>query len=144
MMLKPGQSYRLTWRIFTHQGGDFDQQLLRRGGTVVRSEKYVYAVGETAKVDFATSRGTKTVRRKITATGDIDIEYKGTHALLLGISDEQKLIEKRIRFILERQQMQDKSDSRYGAFMIFDNEGDSILTNDQGRSDLSEGRELVR
>lgn len=143
MMLKPGQSYRLTWRIFTHQGGDFDQQLFRRGGTVVRSEKYVYAVGETAKVDFATSRSTKTVRRKITATGDIDIEYKGTHALLLGISDEQKLIEKRIRFILERQQMQDKSDSRYGAFMIFDNEGDSILTNDQRRSDLSEGRERL-
>ena len=27
--------------------------------------------------------------------------------------------------------------------MIFDNEGDSILTNDQGRSDLSEGRERL-
>jgi hypothetical protein len=143
MTLKPGQSYRLAWRIFTHQGDDFDQQLLRRGGTVVRSEKYVYAVGETAKVDFVTSKGTKTVSRKITAKGDIDIEYKGTHALLLGISGEKELIEKRIRFILERQQMQDRSDTRYGAFMIFDNEGDSILTNNQGRSDLSEGRERL-
>jgi len=143
MTLKPGQSYRLAWRIFTHQGSDFDQQLLRRGGKVVRSTKYVYAVGETAKVDFVTSKGTKTVSRKITATGDIDIEYKGTHALLLGISGEKELIEKRIRFILDCQQMQDINDPRYGAYMIFDNEGDSILTNDQGRSDLSEGRERL-
>ena len=143
MTLKPGQSYRLTWRIFTHQGGDFDQQLMKRGGTMVRSEKFVYAVGETAKVDFVTNKGTKTISRKITATGDIDIEYKGTHALLLGISGEQKLMEKRIRFILDRQQMQDINAPRYGAYMIYDNEGDSILTNDQGRSDLSEGRERV-
>ena len=143
MTMKPNQSYRLTWRIFTHQGSDFNEQLLKRGGTVVRSEKYVYAIGETAKVEFVTSKGTKTVSRKITATGDIDIEYKGTHALLLGISGEQKLMEKRIRFIIDRQQMNDKTDTRYGAYMIFDNEGDSILTNDQNRSDLSEGRERV-
>lgn len=89
MTQKPGQSYRLTWRIFTHQGSDFDEQLLLRGGMAVRSDKYVYAVGETAKVDFITSRGTKTVSRKITATGETDIEYKGTHALLLGISGEK-------------------------------------------------------
>ena len=143
MTLKPGQSYRLTWRIFTHQGSDFDEQLLRRGGMAVRSDKYVYAVGETAKVDFITSRGTKTVSRKITATGETDIEYKGTHALLLGISGENELMEKRIRFVLDRQQMQDKDDARYGAFMIFDNEGDSLLTCNQNRSDLSEGRERV-
>ena len=143
MTLKPGQSYRLTWRIFTHQGSDFDEQLLLRGGMAVRSDKYVYAVGETAKVDFITSRGTKTVSRKITATGETDIEYKGTHAQLLGISGEKELMEKRIRFILHRQQMQDKDDARYGAFMIFDNEGDSLLTCNQNRSDLSEGRERV-
>lgn len=43
-----GKSYRLTWRIFTHQGSDFDEQLLRRGGMAVRSDKYVYAVGAQA------------------------------------------------------------------------------------------------
>ena len=143
MTMKPNQSYRLTWRIFTHQGSDFNEQLLKRGGTVVRSEKYVYAIGETAKVDFVTSKGTKTISRKITATGDIDIEYKGTHALLLGISGEQDLIDKRIRFILDHQQMQEKDDARYGAYMIYDNVGDSILSNDFGRSDLDEGRERV-
>jgi hypothetical protein len=27
---------KFAWRIFTHQGGDFDQQLLKRGGTVIQ------------------------------------------------------------------------------------------------------------
>ena len=52
------------------------------------------------------------------------------------------MFRKRIRFILEHQQMNDKNDPRYGAFMVYDNEGDSILTN-YTRSDLDEGRERV-
>ena len=142
MTLKPGQSYRLSWRLFAHNGNDFDEQLLRRGGTIVRSEKYVYAVGETARVDFVTGKGTKTISQKITSTGEQRVEHKGAHALLLGISGERELLEKRIQFILDHQQMQVKDDPRYGAFMVYDNEGDSILTT-YTRSDLDEGRERV-
>ena len=142
MTLKPGQSYRLQWRLFAHNGKDFDEQLMKRGGTVVKSDKYVYAVGETAKVSFTTKKGTKTVTKKITE-GDNRVEYKGTHALLLGISGEEELIRKRVRFILDHQQMNNPNDPRYGAFMCYDNEGDSILTDDHGRSDLNEGREPI-
>ena len=141
MTLKPGQNYRLQWRLFAHSGTDFDEQLLRRGGTVVRSDKYVYTAGETAKVDFITKTKTITKTKKITE-GDNRVEYKGTHALLLGISGERELMEKRIRFILNHQQMNDPQDPRYGAFMCYDNEGDSIVTN-YTRSDLDEGRERV-
>ena len=143
MTLKPGQSYSLAWRLFTHNGTDFDEQLIKRGGTVVKSEKYVYAVGETARVDFVTDKGTKTITKKITSTGEHNIDYKGSYATLLGISGEKELIDKRIQFILDHQQMNDPNDPRYGAFMIYDNEGDSILANDHGRSDLSEGRERI-
>ena len=143
MTLKPGQSYRLAWRLFTHNGTDFDEQLIKRGGTVVKSEKYVYAVGETSRVDFVTNKGTKTITKKITSTGEHNIDYKGSYATLLGISGEKELIDKRIQFILDHQQMNDPNDPRYGAFMVYDNEGDSILTNDHGRSDLSEGRERI-
>ena len=143
MTIKAGKSYRLSWRIFAHNGNDFDKQLLKRGGTVVRSDKYVYALGETASIDFITEKGVKTIRRKINKTGDIRIDHHGTHALLLGISGEQKLLEKRIRFILEKQQYNNPADTRNNAFMIYDCEGDSILTNDQGRSDLTEGRERI-
>ena len=142
MTLRPGQSYRLQWRLFAHNGSDFDEQLLRRGGTVVKSDKYVYTVGETAKVDFITKTKTITKTKKITE-GDNRVEHNGTHALLLGISGESELMEKRIQFILEHQQMNNPNDPRYGAFMCYDNEGDSILTSDFGRSDLDEGRERV-
>lgn len=39
--------------------------------------------------------------------------------------------------------MQDRNDVRYGAFMVYDNEGDSILIDDHERSDLDEGRERL-
>ena len=143
MTLGAGKSYHITWRLFVHHGNDFEQQILKRGGMVVSSDKYVYWQGETAKVSFTTAQGTKTISKKITQTGDIPIVYKGTHAMLLGVSSPQELIDKRINFILNHQQLQDTSDPRFGAFMIYDNEGDSILTNNQGRSDLSEGRERI-
>lgn len=151
IMLKPGQSYQLTWRLFSYRSAegrlrgnsasDFDEQLLRRGGMIARSERYVYTVGETARVDFITKTKTKTITKKI-VEGENRVEYKGTHALLLGISGERELMEKRIRFILDHQQMNNQQDPRYGAFMVYDNEGDSIVTN-YTRSDLDEGRERV-
>lgn len=63
--------------------------------------------------------------------------------MLLGISGEEELIRKRVRFILDHQQMNNPNDPRYSAFMCYDNEGDSILTDDHGRSDLNEGRERI-
>ena len=143
MTLKSGQSYRLQWRLFSHKGNDFNEQILKRGGTIVRSNKYVYETGETAIVDFINSKNTKTITKKIATTGEHRVEYKGSYALLLGISSERTLIDKRIRFILDHQQMNDPQDPRYGAFMCYDNEGDSLLTNTFGRSDLDEGRERV-
>lgn len=143
MTLKPGKSYSLAWRIFTHQGNDFEKQLLKRGGMIAKSDRYVYEVGETAKVDFITKGGTKTVRRRITVPGEVRIDHDGTYALLLGVSGEEKLLGKRVQFILENQQMNNTADPRYGAFMVYDNDGDSILTGNKGRSDLDEGRERV-
>ncbi|MGN1263881.1 MAG: hypothetical protein ACI4TW_07565 [Prevotella sp.] len=52
-------------------------------------------------------------------------------------------MDKRAEFILSHQQMADTADCRYGAFMVYDNEGDTLLTNPSLRSDLDEGRERV-
>ena len=143
MTLKPGKSYRLTWRIFSHTGDDFEEQLLKRGGMVVSSDRYVYELGQTAKVTFRSAKKSKTIQKKIDRTGEIRVDADGTYALLYGISSEQGLLERRIRFILDHQQMNDPDDPRYGALMIYDNEGDSILTDCQNRNDLDEGRERV-
>ncbi len=143
LTLKPGKSYRLSWRLFAHHGEDFEQQLLRRGGTVVKSDKFIYQLGETARVDFMTAKGKKTLHRKIDRTGELTLTCQGTQALLLGISSEQQLMAKRVQFILDHQQYHNAGNPRDGAFMIYDCEGDSLLTDDRGRSDLSEGRERL-
>ncbi len=143
MTLKPRKSYRLTWRIFSHNGNDFETQLLKRGGMVVKSDRYVYELGQTAKMTFRTAKKCKTVLRKIDRTGEIRVSEGGTYALLYGVSSEQGLMEKRIQFILDHQQMNAPNDPRLGALMIYDNEGDSILTDCQNRNDFDEGRERV-
>lgn len=143
LVLKPKQSYRLSWRIFTHNGKDFADAILKRNGMIVSSPRYVYEVGQTANVTFRTSGKVQTVKKQISNAGNTRITYNGTYADILGVSSERGLIDRRVKFILDHQQMNDPKDARYGAYMVYDNEGDSILTNDHGRSDLDEGRERV-
>lgn len=143
IMLKPGKNYRLSWRIFLHSKGELKQQILKRGGIYAESDKYVYKVGEVAKVNFYTEKRIKTVQKKVTNTGELNFNYQGATASVYGVSDERELIKKRVDFILNHQQMNNVNDKRYGAFMVYDNEGDSILTNCFERSDLDEGRERV-
>ena len=146
--LLPGQSLRISWRIFVHQGkNDFEGQLLRRGGVVVSADKYVCPVGDTIHISIRTAKGTETILHPVSTTGDqyIPIIYaksKRTVVEVRGISSPQQLLSQRIQFILNHQQMLDTADVRYGAFMVYDNEGDSILTH-YTRSDLDEGRERV-
>lgn len=143
LTLKPHEAYRLQWRLFAHDGHDFEQKILERGGTLARSSKYVYEKGETAETEFVTGKSVYKKTTKLDRVGEIRIENDGTLASILVIDDIDSLIARRAGFILDRQQMLDKDDGRFGAFMVYDNEGDSILTNTFGRSDLDEGRERV-
>jgi len=62
-----------------------------------------------------------------------DFYYNGnkqTHADCLVINNTADLIRKRVDFIRTRQQMNNPSDLRDGAYMVYDNEGDSIYLND--------------
>ncbi len=143
MTLTSGASASLEWRIFAHDGKDFDAQLLKRGGTVVTSEKYVYEVGETAHVDFTTSKGTETVTRVIEKPGEIVVSHGGAKAVLHGVSDIEGLIAKRATFILKHQQLNAPDDPRDGAFMVYDNGTNAIETNPRGRHDIGEGCERL-
>ena len=68
-----------------------------------------------------------------------------THAEILVVSGYDSIISKRVQFIIDHQQMNDASDPRYGAYMVYDNETHSIYKNDDSRKcyDLDEGRERV-
>lgn len=143
LTLKPHETYRLQWRVFAHDGQDFEQKILERGGTLARSNKYVYEKGETAEIEFVTDKSVHRITTLLDTVGEKTIVHDGTFATMLVIDDIDSLIARRADFILNRQQMLDKNDGRFGAFMVYDNEGDSILTNTFGRSDLDEGRERV-
>ena len=78
----------------------------------------------------------------------IDLIYnkvEKTHAEILVVSSYDNLISNRIKFILDHQQMNDTTDSRYGAYMVYDNEKQAIYKNDDNRQsyDCDEGRERV-
>lgn len=156
MTLSPGESRRLSLRIFSHQGGaDFYDQLLKRKGVYVECDKYVIEKGSDVKVSFyagtdvgtvsVTSGGVRkecvrngnrwTAEMPLTRLGEnlLEFEYgngKKTYAFCLVVSDERQLMEQRARFIVARQQMKDKSDARYGAYMVYDCEGDNLFLND--------------
>lgn len=68
-----------------------------------------------------------------------------THATILVVSNFDNLIDKRVNFIIDHQQMNDVNDPRYGAYMVYDNETHTIYKNDDARNsyDCDEGRERI-
>ena len=172
LYLKSGDSYSVVWNLFPHNGNeDFKQNLLKRGSTLVSSDKYVYQKGETARVVMQTAlplenctarlngvpvpvsrmNGRYVVETQLMQPGEVRVDFfygngKQTHADLLVISSEKALLEKRVDFIRTHQQMNRQDDPRFGAYMIYDNEGDSIYLNDTPNCnpvDRDEGAERV-
>lgn len=141
MTIAPGREFRLSWRLFAHNGYDFERQLLARGGTLVSSPAYVYEVGSECTVTFRKGSRRELQTRRLQRPGEYVFSHGGTCAAVLAVPDPEKLIAARVKFIMEHQQMLSKDDPRYGAYMVYDNEAGCIVTDDQGRPDLDEGRE---
>lgn len=156
LLLKPGESYSLEWHVFAHNGNDdFRHKLLEKGSVLVSCNKYVFEKGETARVECRSLEPLEACTAKMNGVpvpvkqegnlcfvevpmeqaGEVrfDFYYNGnkqTHADCLVISNTADLIRKRVDFIRTRQQMNNPSDLRDGAYMVYDNEGDSIYLND--------------
>ena len=172
MRLNPRESYRLKWRLFSHGGkADFRDKMLDKGGVLVSSDKYVYEIGEMAYVTMRCNsplrnctakingipvkvyhaNGIWTVKHKMEQAGEMRVEFcygngKRTHADLLVIDNVKDLVNKRISFIRNRQQMNNPRDLRDGAYMVYDCEADSIYPNNTPNCnpvDRDEGAERV-
>lgn len=172
IQLRPGASYRLQWRLFSHTGNDdFRRGVLSRGGVLVSSRRYVYQTGETAWVELQSGKPLTDCRvsvngvpavleRKgdvcgvqvpVTWSGDVRVEFtydgnKHTHADLLFVDDIDRLIRRRARFICEHQQLNDPADPRDGAYLPYDTEARRIFKNDVATcspADRDEGGERV-
>lgn len=155
LYLKIGESYILEWILFSHNGNDdFKSKLLEQGSVIVNSDKYVYEKGEDVKVRLKSSKKLSSCEAKMNGVpvavkeeglnyvieetvyqpGEVRFEFiydnkKTTYADCLVLSDIDELISRRVDFISNKQQMKDIKDLRYGAFMVYDNEGDSIYLN---------------
>lgn len=150
-VLAPGENYSVGWILFPHSGKEnFIIALTDRGGIYVESDKYVYQSGETATIKISNSHGTEVRRIQCDKLGDnrIPVEYGGkkTFVEFLTVSNIDNLISKRAEYILNKQRMRNRSDRRFGAFMVYDNEGDSIYPNNTRNCnpvDRDEGAERV-
>ena len=150
-VLAPGESTRVGWTVFRYDSeAEFNERVMALGGAIITSPKYVYEVGEVAEVAAMTKGGVQTKTVKIENPGPMDVPFeyapgKVTFARLLGVSSYEGLIQKRVDFIIGRQQMNDTADARCGAYMVYDNETQKLYLNDDSRasSDTDEGRERV-
>lgn len=173
MQLKPNESKRISWVVFTHHGKeDFYRQLLKRGGVYVECDKYVVEKGQKVKVFFHSEKnqdkisllyngvkkscypisegcwGTEIILSKL---GDNKLEFrygkgKKTFAHCFVVSSENELINKRADFIISNQQMNDEKDPRYGAYMVYDCEENKLFLNDRktvSYHDRDEGAERL-
>ena len=173
MQLAPGESRQISWVVFPHQGkDDFYRQLLAKGSVYVECDKYVVEQGKKVKVVFHSGKKQDKVwvlhngeakkckpagknrweaELKLTRLGENELEFqydegKKTYAHCLVISGQEELISKRAGFIIENQQMNDKNDPRYGAYMVYDCEDGHIFLNDKKSAspvDRDEGAERL-
>lgn len=134
MTLKSGKSKSIEWKIFTHEGKeDFCHKASKLGCNILSADNYLVAPGQA--VSIVNLEGNK---KKITVPCTEgfyrhNISYNGnkkTYVDFYVVKDRDRLIADRLKFILGNQRMSDRNDSRYGAFMIYDCEGDSIYPND--------------
>lgn len=150
-VLAPGEHCSVSWLLFSHNGkDDFIKGLTDRGGIYLEADKYVYQSGETATVNISDNKGTQIRRIRCDRLGDnrIPVEHGGkkTFVEFLTVSNVENLISRRADFILRNQKMRNRSDRRFGAFMVYDNEGDSIYPNNTRNCnpvDRDEGAERV-
>lgn len=134
MRLPPHGCYSLAWDLRLYPDREAFCNALRQNRGIVTTNRYVYEVGDTAVVCLE-GPDCQTQRVILTEPGERRITFDygkhlRTYADILVISNVDTLIDRRVHFILDHQQMLNADDPRYGAFMVYDCEADSIYLND--------------
>lgn len=155
--LKAGESARIVWDIFAHRShDDFFAKARKLGMLRLTADRFTYEQGDVCSIRLVTPAGCKPAgfdvdgkayeltkdnsgyiaRFKAEKLGNnlVTVHYnhgKFTTAEIQVVSNEEKLIEKRVNFIIDHQQYLNPSNKRYGAYMVYDNEEDQIFLNDR-------------
>lgn len=169
--LRPGQNYVLAWKTFPAKNwDDFYGKAETYGFVRASAKSYTLEKSEPLKVVFESGKKLKGVQctlngvpvpyvqesnkvsvsivPKTEGRQLLKMVYNRNQSTFLEayrIPDIDSLIQKRARFIVEKQQMNNPSDPRFGAYMVYDNETKRIyLNNDKRKSaDVNEARERV-
>lgn len=149
-------TYTVQWKLFWYQDwNDFYKKAIANGFVKLDADRYVISKNEKLKitVDAGSAAGIKnktiTVDGKMLGEHSHKVYYdngkKYTMLNYLVISSPENLIDKRVHFIVDKQQMNEPGDGRNGAYMVYDNELKQIYKNPAvgGISDRDEGRERL-
>lgn len=134
MTLKPGKSESIEWKIFTHNGkDDFCNKATGQGCNILSADNYLVIPGQHVVINSGNGKAETVTIPQTEGFYRHNISYgkhKNTSVDFYVVNDKDALIADRLRFILDNQRMTNPNDDRYGAFMIYDCEGDSIYPND--------------
>lgn len=156
-VLKPKENYRVQWKMFWHKGWeDFYKTAKQSGFVKLEANKYVISKNEKLLINIDATPAVSVKQKRITIVGKELGEHsqrvyynqgkKYTLLNYLVVSSPQNLIDKRVQFIVSKQQMNDKTDNRYGAYMVYDNELGKIFDKPVGtvsNADRDEGAERL-
>lgn len=145
--LKPGETYTIQWKLFWHEGKeDFYQQLKENKVMTIHAPHYVLYEGEEICFDFSLPQNSESLKivleedeipfkvennrvyvcyqaKKVQAYHfQILWNQQKTHVSFLYQPKLEKLVEKRVKFIADNQQITTPGSSLYGAYVIYDNE----------------------
>ncbi len=154
-VLQAKGSYTVQWKLFWHQGWeDFYKRAIANGFVKLDADSYVITQNDELKISIegnaaaGVTNNTLTIPCKTVGEHSYKVYYnagkKYTQLNYLVISSPENLINNRVHFIVNNQQMNDPADDRNGAYMLYDNELKEIFKNPaNGKGDRDEGRERL-
>ncbi len=169
--LKPKQSHTLKWVLFPADNwAAFYAKAKSLGFVKASADSYTLEKNQPLHATFESNRTLENVQcflngktvpfKQNGGVVEVDVKpetegeqllrmnYNGNQSTFVKayrIADIESLLKKRALFIVNHQQLNDTTDARNGAYMVYDNETRSIYKNDDSRksSDTNEGRERV-
>lgn len=167
IFLKSGEEYQLEWELFFHKSKDDFMSVISRYDNHIGIDAVHYTVFENESIDFTVKTssgrepqikwGNEIIPFKKTENG-FRVVFKAPHTgeyrFIITEGDVStwvefavkppfgELLEKRVRFIIENQQCLDPQSPLYGAFLVYDNDYDSMYF-DYSNSDHNACRERM-
>ncbi|MEI8063108.1 MAG: hypothetical protein WCH84_03485 [Verrucomicrobiota bacterium] len=141
--LASGQSHRIAWTMFWHTGwDDFMAQARRIPGFVeVRAAHYTVVGKERPKITVSDREAR--VEKPVGDTIKVQLaKARVTWLRIQQVENIARLVQQRVAFLTDRQQVLDRRSRLYGAFLPYDNDLQAQFHNPKWR-DQNEGRERV-